>query len=130
MEKVVDEIYELIEQDGLMPVIKVLFGAGAQIELYFSENAYKTEIEKLDLSVRSLNCLKRAGLNTVEMVMDAMMENRLTEIRSLGKNSKAEIHVRTYEFGYESLSVEGKKAFVKTFLERNRDMFKGEGLWT
>ena len=121
--KVVEEIYQAIETHGLMPTIKKLFGAGTKIQIPFSETSCNTEIEKLDLSVRSYNCLKRAGLNTVSRVIDAMHEDSLWKIRSLGKNSRAEIHVRIYEFGYYSLSERGRRNFAKTLLELNRDRY-------
>lgn len=121
--KVIEEIYQAIETHGLMPTIKRLFGAGTRIELPFSETSCNTEIEKLDLSVRSYNCLKRAGLHTVSKIIDAMHEDSLWKIRSLGKNSRAEIHVRIYEFGYYSLTERGKKNFVKSLLDLNKDRY-------
>lgn len=121
--KVVEEIYQAIETHGLMPTIKRLFGAGTRIQLPFSESSCNTEIEKLELSVRSYNCLKRAGLNTVSNVIDAMHGDSLWKIRNLGKNSRAEIHVRIYEFGYYSLTERGKKNFVKSLLELNKDRY-------
>lgn len=121
--KVVEEIYQAIENHGLMPTIKRLFGVGARIQLLFSEKSCDTAIEELDLSVRSYNCLKRAGLNTVRQVIDAMHKDSLWLIRNLGKNSRAEIRVRICEFGYYSLSERGKKDFVKTLLNLNQDRY-------
>lgn len=121
--KVVEEIYQAIENHGLMPTIKRLFGAGARIQLLFSEKSCDTAIEELDLSVRSYNCLKRAELNTVRQVIDAMHKDSLWLIRNLGKNSRAEIRVRICEFGYYSLSERGKKDFVKTLLDLNQDRY-------
>ena len=121
--KVVEEIYQAIEIHGLMETIKKLFGVGTKIQLPFSESACKTEIEKLNLSVRSYNCLKRAGLDTVDKVVDAMQENKLWNIRNLGKGSRAEIHVRIYEFGYNSLSERGRRNFAKMLLELNKDKY-------
>ena len=119
--KTIDNVYELIEACGLMPTIKLLFGAGTRIQLPFSESACGTEIERLELSVRSNNCLKKAGLKTVSDVIDAMMENTLWKIRGLGSFSRAEIHVAIYEFGYYSLTEHGKREFIKSLLELNKD---------
>ena len=121
--KVIEEIYQAIECHGLMETIKKLFGAGTKIQLAFSDSACNTEIEKLNLSIRSYNCLKRAGLNTVDKVIDAMQENKLWSIRNLGKGSRAEIHVRIYEFGYYNLNERDKKNFVKSLLELNKDRY-------
>ena len=121
--KVVEEIYKVIEDYGLMPTIKRFFGVGTRIEIPFSKEASSTRIEQLNLSVRSYNCLKRAGLNTVKHIIDAMRKESLLEIRSLGRNSRAEIHVRIYEFGYDSLNEQEKKNFVKSLLNLNKDKY-------
>lgn len=45
-------------------------------------------IEEMDLSVRSFNCLKRAGMNTVA---DVLEYGDLMDVRNLGKNGVTEI---------------------------------------
>ena len=47
-------------------------------------------IEELDLSVRSFNCLKRAGINTVEDLINTA-EDDLMKVRNLGKKSLEEV---------------------------------------
>ena len=47
-------------------------------------------IEDLDLSVRSFNCLKRAGINTVRDLV-AMTEEELIKVRNLGRKSLEEV---------------------------------------
>ena len=51
------------------------------------------DITELNLSVRSYNCLKRAGCNTVGDILDLIDEegNGLRRIRNLGSRSEAEI---------------------------------------
>ena len=121
--KVVEEIYQAIETFGLMPTIKKLFGAGTKIRMPFSKSSCDTEIENLDLSVRSYNCLKRANLHTVDKIIDAMQEGKLLTIRNLGKNSLAEIHVKIYEFGYSKLNERARKEFVRNLLELNKNKY-------
>ena len=122
--KIVEEIYQAIETHGLMKTIGKLFGAGARIRLPFSERACNTKIDDLNLSVRSYNGLMRAGLTTVDKIIDYMQEDKLLNIRNLGKNSKAEINVRIYEFGYNCLSERARKEFAKNLFELNKDMYK------
>ena len=55
-----------------------------------------TTIEELDLSVRSSNCLKRAGLDTVEELVNTTEED-LMQIRNLGKKSLQEIKAKLAE---------------------------------
>jgi DNA-directed RNA polymerase subunit alpha len=55
-------------------------------------------IEELDLSVRSYNCLKRAGINTVgELVMKT--EDDMMKVRNLGKKSLEEVDEKLSSLG-------------------------------
>lgn len=61
-------------------------------------------IEELELSVRSYNCLIRAGLNTIGKVIeyDKNPKTSWLNVRNLGRKSIEEIRVRLFEFaGYE-----------------------------
>jgi len=55
-------------------------------------------IDELELSVRSYNCLKRAGINTVEELTNRSLES-MGNIRNLGKKSLDEIQGRLKDFG-------------------------------
>jgi len=48
-------------------------------------------IEACDFSVRTYNCLKRAGIDTVKDLIIFKFENRISNIRNLGRNSYTEI---------------------------------------
>jgi len=55
-------------------------------------------IEELDLSVRSYNCLKRAGINTVEELIQRN-EEEMMKVRNLGKKSLEEVVNKLNELG-------------------------------
>ncbi|MGB9802935.1 MAG: DNA-directed RNA polymerase subunit alpha [Desulfofundulus sp.] len=55
-------------------------------------------IEELDLSVRSYNCLKRAGINTVEELIQRN-EEEMMKVRNLGKKSLEEVINKLSELG-------------------------------
>ncbi len=55
-------------------------------------------IEELDLSVRSYNCLKRAGINTVEELVQRNEEDMM-KVRNLGKKSLEEVINKLDELG-------------------------------
>lgn len=55
-------------------------------------------IEELDLSVRSYNCLKRAGINTVEELIQKTPED-VMKVRNLGKKSLEEVMNKLAELG-------------------------------
>lgn len=55
-------------------------------------------IEELDLSVRSYNCLKRAGINTVAELLQRSEEDMM-KVRNLGKKSLEEVTQKLQELG-------------------------------
>ncbi len=54
------------------------------------EKVLEMTIEELDLSVRSFNCLKRAGINTVEDLINKT-EDDMMKVRNLGRKSLDEV---------------------------------------
>jgi hypothetical protein len=60
----------------------------------------QTPISDLDLSVRSFNCLKRAGKNTLRDIVE-MTEDDLLQIRNLGRKSAEEIIGKIKSYGLD-----------------------------
>ncbi|WDV45396.1 DNA-directed RNA polymerase subunit alpha [Clostridiaceae bacterium M8S5] len=60
------------------------------------EKVLEMTIEELDLSVRSYNCLKRAGINTVEELTQKTEEDMM-KVRNLGKKSLVEVQRKLSE---------------------------------
>lgn len=61
-----------------------------------------TPIEKLDLSARSYNGLKRARINTIGDIIKVMQGNKLKYVRNLGNHSIAEIKEKLNSLGVET----------------------------
>ncbi len=64
------------------------------------EKVLEMTIEELDLSVRSYNCLKRAGINTVQE-LSTKSEEDMMKVRNLGRKSLDEIKQKMDELGLE-----------------------------
>ena len=64
------------------------------------EKIQEMPIEELDLSVRSYNCLKRAGINTIYELIQKTAEDML-KIRNLGKKSLEEVETKLGAFDLE-----------------------------
>ena len=62
------------------------------------EKMLEMTIEELDLSVRSYNCLKRAGINTVQELTDRS-EADMMKVRNLGRKSLEEVKVKLADLG-------------------------------
>ena len=65
-------------------------------------------IEELELSVRSFNCLKRAGINTVEDLVNKSPEDMM-KVRNLGKKSFDEVKAKLQSLGCELMNSEENK---------------------
>ena len=63
------------------------------------EKVLEMTIEELDLSVRSFNCLKRAGINTVEDLISKSEEDMM-KVRNLGRKSLEEVVQKLNSLGF------------------------------
>ena len=57
-------------------------------------------IEELELSVRSFNCLKRAGISTVEDLTNKT-DAEMMKVRNLGKKSLEEVIAKLHSLGLD-----------------------------
>ena len=62
------------------------------------EKVLEMNIDELELSVRSYNCLKRAGINTVEVLCSKTPEDMM-KVRNLGRKSLEEVLAKLNELG-------------------------------
>ncbi len=69
------------------------------------EKILEMTIEELDLSVRSFNCLKRAGINTVNDLIEKS-EEEMMKVRNLGKKSFDEVREKLHSLGFEMIREE------------------------
>ena len=65
-----------------------------------SEKILEMSIDELELSVRSYNCLKRAGINTVQELINKTPEDMM-KVRNLGRKSLEEVQAKIKELGLE-----------------------------
>ena len=64
------------------------------------EKVLEMNIDELELSVRSFNCLKRAGINTVAELINKTPEDMM-KVRNLGRKSLEEVLAKLKELGLE-----------------------------
>ena len=64
------------------------------------EKVLEMSIDELELSVRSYNCLKRAGINTVEELTNKTSEDMM-KVRNLGRKSLDEVSAKLKELGLQ-----------------------------
>lgn len=89
--------------------------------VYINETTSNTDIEALDLSPRSYNSLKRAGIESVGELMESIDTTQdLLRHRNLGQKSAVEIMYRIYLYQYRILNQERRIRFLNQVIELNR----------
>lgn len=80
----------------------------------------QTDIEILDLSVRSCHCLKRSGYLTIGQLVEGINGwEELSKIRGCGKNSYAEILLKLFFYQYTHLSIQRQAKYMARVQELN-----------
>lgn len=69
-----------------------------EVDTTSDDRILKRTIEELDLSVRSYNCLKRAGINTVYDLTEKS-EAEMMKVRNLGRKSLEEVKIKLADLG-------------------------------
>lgn len=90
--------------DHLALYIQLTEDVSTMETLYERENENKEKrmemtVEELELSMRSRNCLKRAGINTIEELL-SKTEDEMMKVRNLGRKSLTEIKEKLAEIGF------------------------------
>ena len=91
--------------DGTTSAQEALSDEAAETEIMVEndekgkEKALEMTIEELDLSVRSFNCLKRAGINTVGDLVNKS-EDDMMKVRNLGRKSLEEVMAKLDSLGF------------------------------
>ncbi len=95
-------------------------GAKFRFPIYMTETLAKTDIEALELSVRSVNCLRRAGIMTIGMLCETFHSSTdLKNIRNCGTTSVAEILDHLFAYQYNILRPERRSDYLARVLELN-----------
>ncbi len=69
-------------------------------EISKKDKLLETPIEDLEFSVRSYNCLKRAGMHVIADIV-AKTEHDMIKVRNLGKKSLEEVINKIHDLGLE-----------------------------
>ena len=89
--------------------------------MYLNEKLESTDIEALELSVRSNNSLHRAGYKTIADVIKAIESSEdLKKIRNCGAKSITEIMEKIFCYQYRQLDVNSKIRYINKLVELNR----------
>lgn len=117
---VFDEILSLVPTANFAE-IKRRRGGKLRFPIYINESLMETDLDALELSVRSSNCLHRAGYHTVGELVEAIESSEdLKKIRNCGAKSIDEIMEQLFFYQYNLLGNERKIRYINKVLELNR----------
>ena len=95
-------------------------GMRPRFPVYMSGELMNAPLEELELSVRSYNCLRRAGMFTIgDVVKGIDGRNDLLRIRHLGMRSADEIMNAIMEYQFSILPEGGRKKYLDRIAELN-----------
>lgn len=117
-----EEFYKIKSILGQIPEVGVHLRRGGKFRfpIYMTDNLSSTTIDSLELSARSYNCLKRAGINTIGNLCERVQcSSDLKNIRNCGKTSVAEIMDSLFSYQYSVLVVEKRGEFLAKVIEMN-----------
>ena len=114
-----EEMMVLVPTADFMEIKKRKNGK-LKFPIYFNEKLRTIELEALELSVRSSNCLHRAGFKTIGELVEMIDDGEdLKKIRNCGSKSVDEIMEQLFCYQYCQLETSQKIKYVNRVLELN-----------
>ena len=118
-EKIIEEADSMLYPDSLSAMSARSKGA-VKFRVYLNDTFTETDLSDLDMSVRSYNCLKRRGFNTVGELVDGINSwNDLFSIRNLGKKSAVEIMKSIFAYNYSLLPEVDRAGYLEELKNLN-----------
>ena len=119
-QKIFNEILALVPTADLLDIKKRKSGK-LRYPVYINEKLRNTDLEALELSVRSSNSLHRAGYKTIADLVEAIDSSEdLKRIRNCGAKSIDEIMEQLFCYQYCQFDTEQKIKYINKVLELNR----------
>ena len=81
--------------------------------VYQGMEAMNADIENLELTPRSYNCLKRAGYDTINSVVEDVESRKdFLKVRNMGRKSANEVMLKLFLYTYDNLKPEKRKSYL------------------
>ncbi len=95
-------------------------GGRFRFVVYQGMEAMDKSFDELELTVRSYNCLRRAGYDTINSVVtDIDRREDFNKIRNMGRKSADEVMLKLFLYTYENLKPEKRKAYLEKVRSMN-----------
>lgn len=117
--EIADMLIEEEKRYGLPVLLDYIFGSNIVIKTGVKYVDCAKSIDELNLSVRSQNALRRAQIETIGVLVDALNNGSVKGIRNLGRKSYSEIQTKLLVYNYENMSDKKKEAFFISLIDNN-----------
>ena len=109
-----------LEPSANLSKIRSERGGRIRFPIYINDKLKHTDLEALDLSTRSGNCLYRVGYRTMADLVESINGYEdLQKIRNCGKKSVDEIMEKLFCYQYNQLDSGKKLKFIRRVMELN-----------
>ena len=117
--EVFEEMVTLVPTMNISELKKIGDGR-LKFPIYLNSKLHETDIEALELSVRSSNCLHRAGFSTIGDLVESIDSfDDLRKIRNCGEKSIKEIMQKLFCYQYSQLDTTKKIKYINKILALN-----------
>lgn len=113
-------INELTSGKKISEALKAVY-IKRSIKLPYNEKLLSVDITELNMSVRTTNALRRAGMKTLLDVIKRCQKEKITNIKTLGINSGIETFETILDYMWDRMSSDAKVAFLIDVVESNKN---------
>lgn len=116
--EIMDTIVNELATKSLSEALKTVY-VKRTVMIPFNVDKFNVPIEKLNFPTRTMHCLKRTHLNTVNEVVNYCSESGFKKIRNLGANGGMKMFEILLDWCWDHMDINQKTEFLIDTVERN-----------
>ena len=115
--KSANDCIKMADDIGIFDTLKKLYRRKMVISIPMSAQTAETDFYELNLTIRTYNCLRRAGAETIGDVAQHIANGSIKTVRNITKKCVKEVYKKTLEFCYSRLTHLDKIKFFGAILK-------------
>lgn len=113
-------VNELTSGKKISEALKAVY-TKRSIRLPYNERMLSVDITELNMSMRTTNALRRAGMKTLLDAIKYCQKEKITSIKTLGAHSGIEVFETILDYMWDRMSSDEKAAFLINVVESNKN---------
>lgn len=114
----VDKIIELLKGGTkISQALREVCG-NQRIAIPFDDKTFNVSLDKLELSARAYNALKRNGCHTLNDVVKVFSEKGWNSVKNFGKTSATEVFAKIIDVAWDNMNDIQKAEFLSNILDK------------